>query len=135
MMKQLEPWRPATADERVLGPGRKLDPRLAEIYDAPDVYESLGAVMAGEVFGKQMDQFIGDLFRRQTELDASKLEWLVLHEELEVVHANESFDLARLVPPGSLASCWRGACDLSAAGWTFMDDLYELAYGNRMLMS
>jgi pyrroloquinoline quinone (PQQ) biosynthesis protein C len=134
MMQQLEPWRPAAIDERVLGPGRNLDPRLAQIYNAPDVFESIGAVMAGEVFGKQMDQFIGDLFRRQTELDASTLKWLVLHEELEVAHADESSELARLVPPESLAACWRGACELSAAGGTFLDDLYELAYGNRMLM-
>ena len=134
MMQQLEPWRPAMIEDSALAPGRRLDPRLARIYNAPDVFESVGAVMAGEVFGKQMDQFIGDLFRRQTELDASTLEWLVLHEQLEVAHADESAELARLVPVESLAACWRGACDLSEAGWDFLDDLYELAYGNRMLM-
>lgn len=134
MMQQLEPWRPAGADERVLSAGRNLDPKLAKIYGATDVFESVGAVMAGEVFGKQMDQFIGDLFRRQTELDTNSLKWLVLHEELEVAHADESSELARLVPEESLNACWRGACDLAAAGGTFLDDLYELAYGNRVLM-
>lgn len=134
MMQQLEPWRPAGADERVLSAGRNLDPKLARIYGAEDVFESVGAVMAGEVFGKQMDQFIGDLFRRQTELDTNSLKWLVLHEELEVAHADESSELARLVPAASLNACWRGACNLAAAGGSFLDDLYELAYGNRMLM-
>lgn len=133
MMKQLLPWAPTLVDNRVLAPGLRLDPRLAQIYGAEDVFVSLGAVMAGEVFGKQMDQFIGDQFRRQSEIDAASLEWLVLHETLEVAHADESAELARLVPPASMAACWRGACELSQAGWMFLDDLYTLCYGTRQL--
>jgi len=133
MMERLEPWAPKVVDERVLGPGLHLDPMLKQIYEADDVFLSLGAVMAGEVFGKQMDQFIGDQFRRQSEVDIKSLEWLVLHEELEVTHADESSEVARLVPSGSLAACWQGACLLSAAGWTFLDELYVLCYGSDRL--
>jgi pyrroloquinoline quinone (PQQ) biosynthesis protein C len=134
MMSQLAPWKPDTVDDRVLAPGLHLDPRLADIYEAEDVFFSLGAVMAGEVFGKQMDQFIGDQFRRQSEIDAGALEWLALHEELEVAHADESAELARLVPQASLSACWRGACALSSAGWEFLDDLYVLCYGSEHLI-
>ncbi len=134
MMDQLQPWAPKVIDERVLGPGLRLDPVLAQIYGADDVFLSLGAVMAGEVFGKQMDQFIGDQFRRQSEVDIKSLEWLVLHEELEVTHADESSEVARLIPITSLAACWQGACRLSAAGWTFLDELYVLCYGSEHLV-
>jgi pyrroloquinoline quinone (PQQ) biosynthesis protein C len=134
MMTQLEPWAPQVIDDRTLGPGLRLDPVLAEIYGGEDVFVSLGAVMAGEVFGKQMDQFIGDQFRRQSEIDSKALEWLVLHEELEVAHADESADVARLIPSTSLAACWQGACRLSAAGWSFLDELYVLCYGSEHLV-
>jgi pyrroloquinoline quinone (PQQ) biosynthesis protein C len=134
MMEKLEPWAPQVVDERVLGPGLRLDPVLARIYEADDVFVSLGAVMAGEVFGKQMDQFIGDQFRRQSQVDIKSLEWLVLHEELEVAHADESSEVAKLVPGASLAACWQGACQLSAAGWAFLDELYVLCYGSEHLV-
>jgi pyrroloquinoline quinone (PQQ) biosynthesis protein C len=129
MMSQLEPWRPVKTDANLLDAGKKLDPKLAEIYGAADVYESVGAVMAGEIFGKQMDQFLGDEFRRQNELDPSSLEWLMLHEQLEVDHADSSSDLARFVPTDSLEATWRGASDLSRAGWAFLDDVYRACYG------
>lgn len=129
MMAKLEPWKPAAVTNETLAPGRRLDPRLAAIYGAEDVYESVGAVMAGEVFGKQMDQFLGDEFRRQTDVDTASLEWLVLHEELEVAHADSSGVLAGYIPRESVAAAWKGARDLSNAGWAFLDDCYALCYG------
>jgi pyrroloquinoline quinone (PQQ) biosynthesis protein C len=129
MMKKLQPWSPPVVDDTVLGPGRKLDPRLAEIYGAADVNAALGAVMAGEVFAKQMDQFIGDEFRRQNEIDIRSLEWLTLHEELEVEHADSSLVLAGLLPNSALNAVWFGASELRNAGWAFLDDLYDTCYG------
>jgi pyrroloquinoline quinone (PQQ) biosynthesis protein C len=129
MMAKLEPWKPAEVTNETLTPGRKLDPRLAAIYGADDVFESVGAVMAGEVFGKQMDQFLADECRRQNEVDTQSLEWLVLHEELEVSHADSSEVLAGYIPRESIAAAWKGARDLSKAGWSFLDDCYELCYG------
>src|SRR5262249_17988265 len=76
-----------------------LVPRLAAIYGAPDVFEAVGAVLAGEIFGKQVDQLLGDEFRRQTLIDPESLAWLSLHETLEVAHADASQALAALVPP------------------------------------
>jgi pyrroloquinoline quinone (PQQ) biosynthesis protein C len=129
MMDQLERWRPAVVDEETFAPGRRLDPRLAEIYGAVDVYEGVGAVVAGEIFGKQMDHFIADEFRRQTEVNPSSLEWLMLHEQLEISHADSSPELARLIPPASLDATWRGAYALSRSGSAFFDDLHMLCYG------
>jgi pyrroloquinoline quinone (PQQ) biosynthesis protein C len=128
MMSRLEPWRPVEVDESVFTPGRRLDPRLAEIYEADDIYECLGALMVGEIFGKQMDKFIADEFRRQVEVDPASLEWLILHEELEVSHADSSADLARLIPSASIEATWKGAVALSRAGRGFLDDLHVLCY-------
>jgi pyrroloquinoline quinone (PQQ) biosynthesis protein C len=130
MMKQLEPWRPREAqDDSTLSAGRNLIPRLAEIYGASNIDEAVGALMAGEVFGKQMDQFIADEFRRQQEITPESLEWLALHEQLEVEHADSSLDLARLLPKEALDATWSGASRLARAGWAFLDDLHSTVYG------
>jgi hypothetical protein len=129
MMQQLAPWKPATNGNDALGPGKTLDVRLASIYGASDVYESVGAVIAGEIFGKQMDKFIADEFRRQSEVNLASLEWLTLHEQLEVSHADSSPELARLVPKGAAGAACRGGLALARAGWSFFDDLNTLCYG------
>jgi pyrroloquinoline quinone (PQQ) biosynthesis protein C len=131
MMAKLEPWKPAQVTDDTLAPGHRLDPRLADIYGADNVFESVGAVMAGEVFGKQMDQFLADEFRRQNEVDTASLQWLVLHEELEVAHADSSGVLAGYIPRESVAAAWKGARDLFKAGWAFLDDCYALCYGGQ----
>jgi len=129
MMKQLEPYQPARIDDSLLAPGRNLDRRLAEIYGAADLNSALGAVIAGEVFGEQMDKRLAEEFRRQDELDVNSLEWLTLHEQLEVEHADSSMVLAGLLPAGATQSIWSGAQALANAGAAFLDDLYELCYG------
>jgi pyrroloquinoline quinone (PQQ) biosynthesis protein C len=123
MMQQLEPWKPRVMDDAVFEPGRRLDAQLAQIYGAEDVFESVGAVIAGEIFGKQMDAFLADEFRRQSDVEASKLDWLMLHEQLEVEHADSSIELARRVPHGSQGAAWQGALKLKQAGDTFLDDV------------
>jgi hypothetical protein len=57
------------------------------------------------------------------------MEWLVLHEELEIAHVNESFELARMIPTGNKASlAVRGAEELGRAGWSFLDDMYSVCF-------
>jgi hypothetical protein len=127
MMSTLNPWAPEKS-EALLAPGRTLDVKLAEIYGAPDLNVALGAVMAGEVFGKQMDQRLADEFRRQSDVDLKSLEWLTLHEELEAHHADSSTVLADLLPTAAVESVWSGAHALAQAGSGFLDDLYTLCY-------
>jgi hypothetical protein len=80
------------------------------------------------VFGKQIDLFLGEQVRRQTAISADSLAWLVLHERLEVEHAEDSSELAALVPPEALPAVWRGAQRAGAAGYAFLDDLYTVCY-------
>jgi DMATS type aromatic prenyltransferase len=133
MMDVLAPFRPPLDDDdepaSLLAPGRALVPRLAAIYCAPDPFESVGAVIAGEIFGKQIDQFLGEEFRRQTVIDPRSLAWLTLHETLEVAHADASRQLADLVPAYAADVAQRGAIGIYLAGWAFLDALYASCYG------
>jgi hypothetical protein len=85
-----------------------------------------------EVFGKQVDSFIGDEFRRGAattgmSIPPAALEWLTLHETLEVEHVDESIALARAVPDGAkAAAAARGAAALGRAAWVFFDSLDDL---------
>jgi len=128
MMEQLEPFRPATLDDATWEPGRNFDASLRDCYEAEDVREAVGAVMVGEVFGKQIDLFLGEQLRRQSVVDADSLEWLVLHERLEVEHANDSNELAGLIERDDLSAIWRGAQRAGVAGRAFLDDLYTACY-------
>ena len=97
--------------------------------------EELHQPAAFEIIGKQGDSFMGDEFRRQKAVHKSippaALEWLTIHEELELEHSDESMELAELVPadPKAIASAWRGARDCGAACWTVLDGMYKLCYG------
>ena len=94
-----------------------------------DPYEGVGASLMMEIYGRQVDQFLGDQFRRQSELPPVIMEWLTLHEELEVDHVDEIFDLAKLVPEGpKTASALRGVEALASAGWAFFDALYRVVW-------
>lgn len=129
MMVRLAPFGRPLDDPEALTAGNHLTPRLAEIYGADDVFEAIGAVLAGEIFGKQVDQLLGDQFRRQTQIDPASLAWLSLHETLEVAHADASGELARLIPPDAVPAAHRGAMAVFLAGWQFLDELYEACYG------
>jgi len=129
MMERLSAWKPASVGERLLQPGRMFEQNLRAVYDASDAWEAVGAVMVGEVFGKQIDLFLGQQFRRQREIDTEQLTWLTLHEQLEVEHAEDSSELAALVPNSALPALWRGAQRAGWAGRTFLDDLYLACYG------
>jgi DMATS type aromatic prenyltransferase len=128
MMNGMEPWRPSVVDEQVLSPGRTLDAQIAKVFAADDTHYTVGAVIAGEVYGKQIDQYLGDEFRRQALVDRSALEWLDLHENLEQEHADGSRIVARALPATSVATAWAGATEVTLAGWAFFNDLYAICY-------
>src|SRR4051812_18621609 len=94
----LEPWRPAGLGEEALAPGRALARRGSLLFQTGEVYSALGALMVGEIFAKQMDQCVGNEIRRQNTLSAHVLTWLTIHETLEVDHADDSRELAALLP-------------------------------------
>jgi pyrroloquinoline quinone (PQQ) biosynthesis protein C len=106
MMERLAEHRPLWFDDQALGPGLEFDRRLTKVIDL----------------------FIGEEVRRDGSVDAASLEWLTLHEQLEVLHAEDSFVLADLVPRTDLAAARRGANEAALAGWKFLDDLYELCF-------
>jgi DMATS type aromatic prenyltransferase len=130
MMDRLDGFGPAAGErERFLEPGRRLTQRLAAIYGAEDSIEGVGAVIASEIFGKQVDVFLGQELRRQRAVDVRSLSWLTVHETLEVTHAESSKELAELVPPVKQDVARRGALAIYTAGWRFLDEVYALTYG------
>jgi pyrroloquinoline quinone (PQQ) biosynthesis protein C len=128
MLEVLTPWTPPETEE-VLSPGRVFGKELERCYVASDPYEGVGASLVAEVYGKQVDISIADQFRRQNQIPPAKLEWLHLHETLEVEHASESLDVARLIPSGSASEdAWRGAKSLATAARTFFDTMYRQCF-------
>jgi DMATS type aromatic prenyltransferase len=127
----LAPFAPPKWDDAFLQPGRELKLLQDELYLTRSAYEGVGATLVMEVLGKQADQFMGTQFRRTREaLPEPILEWLTLHEALEVDHVDESFELARRIPAGSKARlAARGAREIFAACWSFLDGMYRLCYG------
>jgi hypothetical protein len=74
-----------------------------------------------------VDAFMGEQFRRQSSVPPSVLEWLTLHETLEVDHVDEVFVLATAIPEGPKADlAARGACDMARAAASFFDAMYEV---------
>ena len=68
---------------------------------------------------------MGEELRRQNALSRETLTWLDLHENLEIEHAQDSYELAVLVPEQGpqLSAAWRGARDEWNALWGFLDQV------------
>lgn len=109
-----------------LQPGRGLLSAMTKTFGAQDPYEGVGALMVSEIFAKKMDHCVGDELRRQSELSRETMYWLDLHEQLEVEHAEDSYELAVLVPEGGpqLTAAWRGARAEWDALWVFLDEVH-----------
>jgi DMATS type aromatic prenyltransferase len=118
-------WKPAIVPRDYDAPGRRLASALDEIYYDTDPYTGVGAAIVIELLGKQVDMFVADQFRRQQEVGLASLEWLTLHEALEVDHADESRTLGALIEGWQeLEAAWRGGRRVFAAAWSFFDDMY-----------
>lgn len=130
MLADLEPYAPPGDREALLAPGRRFAQGLAHNYLERPWLEAVGGSLVAEVYGKQVDQLVGTLLRRQRDLDPASLTWLVLHETLEEDHASEAVDLARMTPPTAEAHAeiCRGAEALAALGFRYFDDLYEVVF-------
>jgi DMATS type aromatic prenyltransferase len=130
MLADLEPYAPAGDRDVLVVPGRRFAQGLARNYLEKPELEALGGTLVAEVYGKQVDQVVGNLLRRQHTLDPAKLTWLVLHETLEEEHANESLELAEMMSadPTTQAAVCRGAEELAALGMRYFDDIYEVVF-------
>jgi len=126
----MRPYAPVPPPADVLAPGERLGQTLEALYvDEPDPWIGVGATLMMEVFGQQVDSFLGDQFRRQSELPPPVMEWQTLHEELEHDHVDEVFDLAERVPDGvATRQVLDGVQALATAGWRFFDDMYARAW-------
>lgn len=136
MLADLEPYARRAAPgepgihDALLAPGRRFAEGLANNYLERPWLEAVGGTLVAEVYGKQVDQALGALLRRQRDVDPASLTWLVLHETLETEHASEALDLARMTPPSAeaRAAMCRGAEELAALGMRYFDDLYEVVF-------
>jgi DMATS type aromatic prenyltransferase len=130
MLADLEPFAMPGDRDALLAPGRAVAKGLARNYLEKPELEAIGGTLITEVFGKQVDQAIGALLRRQDQIDPASLTWLVLHETLEEDHADESMQLAAMVgaDPATHAAVCDGAKQLAALGFSYFDDLYEVLF-------
>jgi hypothetical protein len=132
----LEPWRPHhTRRDDLLGPGRKLAVVGAKPFSSGHLFDAIGALMVGEIFAKKMDHCVGDQVRRQDAISPATLYWLTLHETLEIDHADDSRDLALLVPDDDAAqlAARSGAKLQWEALWDFLTEVHGLAEGSRIV--
>jgi DMATS type aromatic prenyltransferase len=130
MLTALSPFRPEGVGEAFVAPGRELGRELERLYVEADPDEGVGASLVVEIYGKQVDGFVAEQFRRQRDVGPDALEWLNLHENLEVDHADESTKIALLLPAGGPAceAVGRGAASLAAASWRFFDAMYRVCF-------
>ena len=133
----LDPWKPKRVFHRMLEPGRKLAERAGALFHDRDPYQGIGALMVGEIFAKKMDHCLGDEIRRQSSISTDALRWLILHETLEVDHADDALVLAMLIPKRDavLTSLWQGAMEQWNVLWEFLDGVAALAIPGQELAS
>jgi DMATS type aromatic prenyltransferase len=126
----LEPHKPASVTEQMLSPGHELSQRLDALFSDPNPYICVGSAIIMEILGKQLDQFMEQEFMMRTTVDRPSLEWLNLHAEIEIEHANESLDLARIVVnSGGDEVATRQGAEMTADGtWNFCDGMYRVCF-------
>jgi DMATS type aromatic prenyltransferase len=129
LLEALAPWKPANVTPEMDRPAARLSESLEAIYFDSQPYVGVGASIVIELLGKQVDIFIANQFRRQQAVGMASLEWLTLHETLELDHADESMRMAQLIRSESdRAAARKGGQAVHAAGWGFFDDMYALCF-------
>jgi pyrroloquinoline quinone (PQQ) biosynthesis protein C len=131
LREAVEPFRLPGSDDVLLAPGRAFGRALWADLATERPYVTLGKMMMIETYGEQTDRFMGGQFRRQDRIDTRSLEWLHLHEGLEIDHAQDSHTLTQLVPddPESIADVWQGAEAIVTAGRHYFNAFYRICYG------
>lgn len=124
----LSRWRVEGSNDELLRAGQRLAQEAARPFAAADPYEGVGALVAGEIFAEKMDTALAHEMERQDLLSDDVLTWLHLHAQLEVDHAEDSGELALLIPKDevSLAAAWRGAENFWKTLWQFLDEVHAV---------
>lgn len=119
----MDRFRPAGQVDRTWA-GQRLAQSTSALFEGPHPFSAIGALIVAELFAKEMDRCLGDEIRRQDQIPEEALTWLTLHEVLEVDHAEDSNELAALVPADRdvLRATWQGAVAQWRALFTFLDD-------------
>ncbi len=130
LIVNIEPWKIESFTEEMLIPGKEFSQSLDKIYSAPDSdpYGGVGAGILMEIQAEQFDRCLANECRK-TDIDLSAITWLILHEEIEADHADESVVIARLADDssGGLAAI-EGSRNARTASWKLLNDLYRLCY-------
>jgi DMATS type aromatic prenyltransferase len=129
-MANIDFWRMDSFTEEMLIPGKEFSQHLGEIYSDLNPYTGVGAGILMEIQAEQFDLCLGKECRK-TNIDLAAIEWLILHEEIEVEHADEALLVARLVDaePDGVAAAIEGARKIRVASCQLLDGLYRLCYG------
>jgi DMATS type aromatic prenyltransferase len=130
LMININHWRIPAFNESMLIPGNRFSDSLEDIYSNYHPYEAVGSAILMEIQAKQFDICVGEEFRK-TDIDLASIEWLVLHEELEIDHADETQIVARLADDYSegIIPAIQGAMKARVASWKLLDGMYRLCYG------
>jgi DMATS type aromatic prenyltransferase len=130
LMAGIESWRIESFTEEMTILGTEISQRLEEIYSDPDPYVGVGASLVSEIYAKQFDFWLADRLR-ETGIERSVVAWASVHEELEVLHAAESLDLAHFVSESEerIAAARKGIDLCCIALVKFLNGLYRLCYG------
>lgn len=120
----LDPWRPPSSHD-LLWAGKRLATSTTPLFEDGHPYTAVGALIVAEVFAKEMDVCLGQEVRRQALLPEDALTWIRVHEVLEIDHAEDSNELAALIPDNIdvLHAVWDGAQAQWTALWQFLDDV------------
>jgi hypothetical protein len=111
-------------------PSKRQSERLEATYFDAHPYTGVGASIVIELLGKQVDLFCAEQFRRQQAVGLASLEWLTLHEALELDHADESMLLASYIERDKdRLAAWLGGREVYETGWAFCDEMYTLCFG------
>lgn len=129
LMAAIEPWQVELLAPEMLHPGQEFSQQMENIYVEATPYIGVGAAVLMEIFGKQFDLWLGRELRK-TNVERSAISWVILHEELELDHADESIIIARFVAEAQAeVEAIKGVNLACLASWKFLDGLYQLCYG------
>jgi DMATS type aromatic prenyltransferase len=130
LMLTLEPYKPQSVTPQILAPGNELSQSLEALYSDPNPYIGVGAAIIMEICGKQIDQLMANEFAERTTVERSSLKWLHLHDELEIDHANEVLDLARLITNSDRGkeAAQKGLEVTGKAVWSFFNGMYRVCF-------
>jgi pyrroloquinoline quinone (PQQ) biosynthesis protein C len=129
MMTVIDPWRVESFSEDMVMPGKEMSARLEEIFLDSNPYMGVGASIMMEICANQFYLWLGKELRKTT-VDISAIPWATLHEELDVVHAEESLILARLVDESAegVIAARQAIEKFSIVTWGFFNELYRLCF-------